>query len=368
MFLIFITIVSAIYFGLHFFVYKSLTRSLELSQTWVKVLKWFFWVSGLSFFFNVLLSRVFRIYILEFYANTWLGIIAIAFFIFLVQRLATLVFPGQKKALGIAALAITGIITIISLINGLQPPGVKRMNIPIKNLPRELNGFSIVQLSDLHLQHNSKSRLTYIVDKVNSLKPDLIVITGDLIDANICDDPSFCHNLKRLEATHGVLAVTGNHEYFAGPGVFQELAERSHITVLKNQAVTIAGSLQVIGLNDTEARRLGDNGGPNLEAAMKTCHPDKPTVLLFHRPLGFDKAVEKGVDLQLSGHTHAGQIPPMDIIVWFYYKYPAGLYKKDDSYIYTSSGTGWWGPPMRFLSKNEIACFDLNAFGDQEPF
>jgi len=84
-----------------------------------------------------------------------------------------------------------------------------------------------------------------------------------------------------------------------------------------------------------------------------------PIILLYHRPHGFDEAADKGVDLQLSGHTHAGQIPPMDLLVWLIYKYPCGLYKRGDSYIYTTSGTGLWGPPMRFLSRNEIVCFNL---------
>jgi hypothetical protein len=113
-------------------------------------------------------------------------------------------------------------------------------------------------------------------------------------------------------------------------------------------------------LDDPESRRFGADG-PELEALLKKCDANKPVILLFHRPQLFDEAVKKGVGLQLSGHTHAGQIPPMDLIVWFYYKYPWGLYEKDGAYIYTSSGTGIWGPDMRFLSQNEIIHFTLKS-------
>ena len=358
-FIIFIAIVFAIYFGIHFVVYKCLTRSLVQVSHWQRILKWFFWISGLSFPAAMFLSRSLKIHLLNFYAFTWLGAIAIAFFIFLVQFALSKIFPAHTRVLAIIALGVIGIISLVSLINGLQPPKVKRLTIPIKDLPRELSGFSIVQLSDLHLEsYKSKKRIAYIVETVNKLKPDLVVITGDLIDGNVCEETEFCEQLKRLDASHGVLAITGNHEFYAGIDVFLDLAKRSNIKVLRNESVTLAGDLQVLGLDDTESRRFGSDG-PALDALIKKCDPRKPVILLFHRPQLFDEAVQKGVDLQLSGHTHAGQIPPMDLLVWLYYKYPFGLHEKNGAFIYTTTGTGIWGPDMRFLSKNEIVHLTL---------
>jgi predicted MPP superfamily phosphohydrolase len=164
--------------------------------------------------------------------------------------------------------------------------------------------------------------------------------------------------LKRLDAAHGVLAITGNHEFYAGLDIFKEMAKQSNIKILRNKTITIADTLQIIGLDDDAGKQFGIKG-PGLDALIKTCDQNKPIILLFHRPLRFDEAAAKGVDLQLSGHTHAGQIPPADIMVWLIYKYPWGLYKKGDAYIYTSSGTGLWGPPMRFLSRNEIVYITL---------
>jgi len=361
MFIIFVTIVTAVYFGLHFFVYKCLARSLIQAANGQKILKWFLWLSGASFIIAMILNQTLKIHIsvLNFYAFTWLGVIAIAFFIFLVQLALSKIFPSQNKLLAIIALGVIGIISIISLVNGLQPPGVKRITIPMKKLPKELSGFSIVQLSDMHLEsYKSRERIAYIIDKVNELKPDLVVITGDLIDSNVCEEEVFCEHLTRLKASHGVLAVTGNHEFYAGLDAFMELANRSNIKVLRNESITIADTLQIIGLDDDTARQFG-SPAPDLDALIKACDQSKPIILLYHQPLHFDELVQKGVDLQLSGHTHAGQIPPMDLIVWLYYKYPFGLFEKNGAYIYTTSGTGIWGPDMRFLSKNEIVHITL---------
>lgn len=363
MFIIFVTIVTAVYFGLHFFVYKCLTRSLVQAPNWQKILKWFLWLSGASFFIAMILNRALKIHIsvLNFYSFTWLGVIAIAFFIFLIQFVLSKIFPSQNKLLAIIALGVISIISIISLINGLQPPRIKRITIPMKELPKELSGFSIVQLSDLHLEsYKSQNRIAYIIDKVNELKPNLVVITGDLIDGNVCEEEVFCQHLNRLKTSHGVLATTGNHEFYAGLDAFMELANRSNIKVLRNESITIADTLQIIGLDDDTASQFGSNA-PDLDALIKACDQNKPIILLYHRPVLFDEVVPKGVDLQLSGHTHAGQIPPMDLIVWLYYKYPSGLFEKDGAYIYTSSGTGVWGPEMRFLSKNEIVYIKLTT-------
>jgi len=359
--IIFITIVSTVYFGLHYLVYKGLTRSIVQIPKWQKILKWFFWFSGAAFMISILLSRLLKIYFLNFYATTWMGIIAISFFVFLIQIIYSKILPSHTQVSAIVAVVLIGVISLISLVNGLQHPSVKEISVPLKNLPKELEGFKIVQLSDVHLEaYNGKKRMSAIIDKVNGLKPDLVVITGDLIDGNVCDDPSFCEHIKRMKPPHGVLAITGNHEYYAGLDTFYELANRSHIKVLRNESVTIADSLQVIGLDDRESKRFNGNG-PELDRVIKNCDPSKPIILLYHRPLHFDEAVEKGVDLQLSGHTHAGQIPPMNLIVQLYYKYPHGLYKKDDAYIYTSPGTGVWGPHMRFLSRNEITLITLQS-------
>lgn len=361
--IIFVSIVSMIYFGLHLYVYKFVSRGLDLAPHARKYFKIFLWISGSSFFLHMFFFRRTHLSLLSDYGHIWLGVIAIAFFVFIVAGLVVKFIPSHIRTVTLIGLGVTALISMISLINGLQKPVVRNITIPVRDLPQELSGFTIVQISDLHLEaQNAKRRIPYLVKTVDALKPDLVAVTGDLIEGKVCKDPEFCAKLKGMKSTYGVVAITGNHEFYAGMHNFMELAEQTDMKVLRNESITIADHLQIIGLDDDEGRRF-DGGGPNLEKAMKNCDPEKPMILLYHRPVRFERAVAKGVDLQLSGHTHAGQIPPMDLLVWLYYKYPAGLYEKNGSYIYTSVGTGYWGPPMRFLSRHEITKITLRAHG-----
>lgn len=359
MMIIFISIVSLIYFGMHFVIYKFLVRSLDLSAQARKYVKILLWVCGLSFFLHQFISRGLKIHFLAFFVYIWLGIVAIAFFISLPGLLGTKIIPSQARPIGWVGLGIIGIIVLVSLINGLRPPAIREVSIPLKNLPQELSGFTVVQLSDVHMEAYKPDRcVSNTVKRVNELKPDLVVITGDLMDGDVCDNKKLCDSLRGLNARYGTWAVTGNHEYFSGFAKFRELAQRSDFKILRNQNVTIAGGLQLVGLDDVEGRRF-DGGGPDLEKALRGIDPSKPVILLNHRPEHVDASWAGGADVILAGHTHAGQIPPLDIIVYFFYKYSSGLYEKDGKYIYTSPGTGYWGPPMRFLSRSEIVKIKL---------
>jgi len=226
-------------------------------------------------------------------------------------------------------------------------------------MPAESSGLTLVQLSDLHLGNLTPlSRLRWIVTQINGMSPDLVVITGDLIDRDIYEDTEFCRLLREIKARYGVVAVPGNHDYYAGYDKFLQVASRSNIAVLRNQRLLIAGAIQVAGLDEPAGRSFRE-GGPDLEKALSGYDPGLPTILLSHRPSGFDRAEQKKVDLQLSGHSHAGQIPPIDLLIWSTYAYPFGYYENSHSRIYTSCGTGTWGPPMRLFSRNEIVKFTL---------
>jgi predicted MPP superfamily phosphohydrolase len=195
-----------------------------------------------------------------------------------------------------------------------------------------------------------------MVDATNSLKPDLIVMTGDLIDASICNSKALCDSLSKLNAKHGVLAITGNHDFYSGIETFMSIAADTHMKVLRNENTTIAGAVQVAGIDDPEAKSFHEgerNISKALEYPRKIDH-SKPLILLSHRPDVFKEAAAKDVDIMLSGHTHWGQVPPMDLLVWITMKYSWGFYRLGDSILYTTSGTGTWGPPMRLFSRPEI--------------
>jgi predicted MPP superfamily phosphohydrolase len=360
-FIVFIAIVLSIYAGMHGFVYWRLASGLSLSGGQRLGLKLLLIAGALTFVGAEFLSRLTPMVPLLYAGSVWLGMLAIALAVFLLELVLSSVFPQQRRLFVLAALALVFIIASYSVLNAALGPAWREVKIPVRNLAPEMERFTIVQLSDLHLGNlTTRGRLRWIVRSVNAVKPDLICVTGDTLDGDICRDEGYCEILKELQARHGVVAVTGNHEFYAGVEKFMDLARRSHWRVLRNQSWVIDGRIAIAGLEEDSAERFR-LPGPDLDAALRGVPPGIPKVLLYHRPTRFKEAVAWGVDLQLSGHTHAGQIPPMDLLVWLIYKYPSGLYRLDRSHIYTSPGTGTWGPPMRFLSHSEMTRLVLVA-------
>jgi len=353
-FIFFILIFLSIYFYIHWYVYSRIVKGLELPPEVCNYVKIIFILGALSFITGELLSKRFQVYPLVYFGAIWLGIISISFSVFILKDIIGIFYPLKGRFVTLVTLDVIFLISIFSIYNASRGPQIKEIKLQIKKLPSELSGFSIVQLSDLHLGTlTSTEWLKSIVDKTNNLNPDLIVITGDLIDEDISQFREFCKILKNLKSRYGVFAVTGNHEFYAGLKNFEEIARRSDIRILRNEKITVADSIELAGIDDNTGQRFGQ-GSTDLEFAMKNVDLKKPVILLSHQPDIFEKAVKLGVDLQLSGHTHAGQIPPMDLLVMLYFKYPWGLHKKNSSYIYTSTGTGTWGPLMRTFSQSEI--------------
>jgi len=290
---------------------------------------------------------------------TCLGVLAMAAALLPIAWLASRILPGRRTAIAFITLTVLVALTACALVKGSRPPVVTHVTVSLANLPPDASGFTLVQLSDLHLGRLTRlDRLHAIVGQVNATAADLVVITGDLADADAGRDGEFCEGLKPISARHGVVAVPGNHDYAAGIERFLRLARCSNITVLRNERLSIGGAIQVAGLDEAAGRSFAE-GGPNLDKALAGCDPGRPVVLLWHMPYGFDRAARKHVDLQLSGHTHGGQIPPMDLLVWLTTPYSSGFYEKGGSRLYVSDGTGTWGPPMRLFSRNEIVRFTL---------
>jgi predicted MPP superfamily phosphohydrolase len=357
----FILIASAIYAGMHYYVCWRITRGLELSKTASLWLRVFLIAAAFSFIAGEFLHRSLHFHALREIGAVWLGVISIAFAVFLLKDAVGFAFPKQLRLLTLGAIGLVVLLCGISLFNGLRKPVVREVRIPVAKLPKGLAGFTIVQLSDLHLTESfSHSRLAWIVDQTNMQNPDLIVITGDVIDGDIGSTGPLVSELKRLKAKHGVFFVTGNHEFYAGIGNFLGLARDIGATVLRNQRLTIADAVELVGIEDRQATRFASEGD-NLKAAMAGYDPKKPVVLLSHRPDILLGEFADSIGLQLSGHVHAGQIPPMDLIVMLYYKHPRGLYQTGSSYIYTTTGTGMWGPPMRLFSRSEIVKIVLES-------
>jgi predicted MPP superfamily phosphohydrolase len=238
---------------------------------------------------------------------------------------------------------------------------IKKVRVALKKLSPEKNGYRIAQISDLHVGPTiGLSYVQSVVDQTNALKADLIVITGDLVDGAVKELESFVAPLKNLKARDGVYFITGNHEYYTQDvaGWYQWL-RGAGITPLENQRVSIGGKkgFELAGLPDLAARQFGIN--PDFKKALAGRDPAKPVIVLAHQPVTFLEAQKEGVDLQLSGHTHGGQMFPFNYLVRLAQPYMAGLYRAGDSQLYVSCGTGYWGPPMRLGAPSEITELEL---------
>jgi predicted MPP superfamily phosphohydrolase len=267
--------------------------------------------------------------------------------------------PAEGAA-RIRALAVVGVVaaaTVAGLRAALAKPRVRRVEVRIERWPESRDGFRIVQLSDLHIGPIlGRAFAAGLVAEVKRLAPDLIVLTGDLVDGSVNHIRDEVEPLARLSAPHGCYFVTGNHDYYSGAEAWVERVRELGMRPLRNERVQIGAGDQAFDLAGVEDHR-GDwiRGSPeDLAEALRGRDPDRPVVLLAHDPTSFGRAQTMQVDLQLSGHTHGGQIWPFVYLVRLAVPYAAGLLRRGRSQLYVSRGTGFWGPPIRLFAPSEI--------------
>ena len=259
-----------------------------------------------------------------------------------------------------AAFVTCGALTasLCALVLALRPPTLRAVEVPLAGLPDSLDGFRIVQLSDIHIGPLLGRRFAAaLVARVNARRPDLVAITGDLVDGSVERLASEVRPLAGLESRHGTFFVSGNHDYFSRIDPWLEVVRDLGWRVLRNERVAIrhgAAVLDVAGVDDRFAHHHGNGHGEDVATALVDRDPARPVVLLAHNPNAFEEAAELGVDLQLSGHTHGGQIWPFAYVVRLSTPYVAGLFRRGRSTLYVSRGTGFWGPPMRLFHPAEI--------------
>ena len=250
--------------------------------------------------------------------------------------------------------AIAFAVVIGGLVNVARGPQVKRVRVPMAKLPRE--SYTIVQLTDVHIGSLiGREFAELLVSRVNELEPDLIVITGDLIDGRLAELAPHIEPLRHLRARDGVYACTGNHEYYWNVEAWLEHIRSLGIRVLRNEHVTIDNAIALAGVDDASY-------GEDVPRAVAGRDPSLPLVLLAHHPRTITRAVKARVDLQLSGHTHGGQLLPWGFLARLWDPQISGLGKFGDTWLYVSHGTGFWGPPIRVGTRCEISAITLTGF------
>lgn len=261
------------------------------------------------------------------------------------------------RAVGGAA-AVAGLGTVgYGTYGVLRGPRVKRVTVPLAKLPRSAHGFRIAVVSDIHLGPIlGRAHTQRIVDTINRTQPDLIAVVGDLVDGTVADLGPAAEPLAGLTARHGAFFVTGNHEYFSGAAQWVDHVRELGLHPLENARVETAG-FDLAGVNDIAGESEGQ--GPDFKRALGDRDRARASVLLAHQPVVIDDAVAYGVDLQLSGHTHGGQLWPGNYLAELANPTVAGLERYGDTQLYVSRGAGAWGPPVRVGAPSDITVVQL---------
>ncbi|MFE2296319.1 metallophosphoesterase [Streptomyces sp. NPDC059452] len=256
------------------------------------------------------------------------------------------------------AAAAAGLATVgYGTANVLRGPSVKRITVPLAKLPRAAHGFRIAVVSDIHIGPIlGRAHTRRIVDTINSTSPDLVAVVGDLVDGSVADLGSAAEPLAGLRAPHGSFFVTGNHEYFSGAEQWVNHVRELGLIPLENARVEMDG-FDLAGVNDVAGETEGQ--GPDFVRALGDRDRARAAVLLAHQPVVIHDAVEHGVDLQLSGHTHGGQLWPGNYLAELANPTVAGLERYGDTQLFVSRGAGAWGPPVRVGAPADITVVEL---------
>jgi predicted MPP superfamily phosphohydrolase len=321
-----------------------LTRSLSarLGERLASTLTWAAFIT-LGFFSSLLVLTVLRDLLL------WP---AMAF-----SQDQALLLVAHDSAVATPGLAL--LFTALGLFNARRQPQVVQVDIPLPDIPDALHGLTITQISDIHVGPTIKGGyLQRIVDRVNALESDLIAITGDLVDGSVHELAMHTQPLAGLKARYGTYFVTGNHEYYSGAAAWVEELRRLGVAVLQNQHVLLhhEGTPFVLaGVTDFTAHHFDERQRSDPEVALAGAPPHAALkILLAHQPRSAHAAEAAGFDLQLSGHTHGGQFFPWNFFVRLQQPFTAGLHRLQHLWVYTSRGTGYWGPPKRLGAPAEI--------------
>lgn len=382
---LFLVVALGIVAAAHYYVWARLVRDVDFSPGVRRALGWGTVLLAVSIPASFILSRQLppsHGRSLLFILYTWMGtlllcvvvlaltdLIKLVVHITLAQQLGLNRDPERrlflKRLFAVGATAATGGLAVAAARQAQSRVGVVNVKVRLSRLPKSMHGFTIVQLSDIHLGPTLRHEFCrQIVAQVNALGPDLVAITGDLVDGTVDHLQGMVATLGELRSRFGTYFVTGNHEYYSGVDEWIAELRRLGIRVLRNERVSIGSeqaSFDLVGIDDAHAVQFGNGHGADLAKAVLGRDPSREAVLLAHQPRAVYEAVNHGIGLQLSGHTHGGQIWPFNYLVKLQQPIIKGLVKFGSVWVYVSSGTGYWGPPMRLGAPAEITRITLEA-------
>ena len=378
-FLIFFGTVLLIYFSVNYLIYSRGLQAFSLSPAWRRGYMISFWLIVSCFVIGEILEHtksslagewIYRI------GAFWLAFMlyfSLAILLFDVIRLLNYFFhflPEMTQTLrfrlGLVTVSIVSVIVIAGHINALYTR-VREISLTI---PKKVTGsheMKIVMASDIHLGaligENREERLVSII---NNQKPDLVLLCGDLADGDIGSAlrKNLGRHLQEIKSGMGVYAIAGNHEYIGGIQRTIPYLESININILRDKILTLPNGVQLVGRDDRDNRRMGEETGrKTLKELMTNLDKSFPVIVMNHQPFNLEEAEKEGVDLHLSGHTHHGQLWPFNYVTKAIFELSWGYLKKGDTNFYVSSGFGSWGPPVRIGNTPEVVVFNLKFEG-----
>jgi predicted MPP superfamily phosphohydrolase len=369
------SLASALLVGMHYYIAKRLVLDPGIASPWRGVLLAAVAGLGLCLVLQPFAERLVRppiSRVVSWPASLWMGfafllVVLLAFSdaVLWLRGGAALAasggFSGGEPAAAVRAALVAAVALVagaFGLRSALRPPALQRVEIALERWPESLDGFRIVQISDLHIGPIlGRAFAEQLVARANALEPDLVALTGDLVDGSVRQLADEVAPLAGLRARHGVYFVTGNHDHYSGARRWCEKARELGMHVLRNQRVEVRdgdAAFDLVGVDDHHGSHFGRGGGEDLGAALDGRDCSRPAVLLAHDPSTFKRASTMAIDLQISGHTHGGQIWPFGVLVHLAIRFVAGRFRRNGAELYVSRGTGFWGPPMRLFAPAEL--------------